>query len=372
MPRMARVNRLLALLLALVVVGAVVAAAVVAIARTAEVPPARAAVAAPPTIRELVGQRLMIAMRGTKPSSSLLGRIRRGEVGGIILFGANITDATQLRTLTAELQRAARAGGRPPLLISTDQEGGSVRRLPWAGPVANASELGEESAASIRQQASLTGRSLRAVGIDVDLAPVADVPGPGSFMAAGRRTFGASAPLVSRAVTAFAQGLADARVIASAKHFPGIGRAMSNTDSSLVEILAGRSALQRDLAPFRAATAAGVPMVMISNASYPALDSKPAPWSSRIQSLLRDRVGFKGVTITDALDGAAATRSRTVQSVAVLAAQAGVDILLLTRGEASSATAYERLVAAADAGRIPPRALRRSYDRILALKQAYG
>jgi beta-N-acetylhexosaminidase len=112
-------------------------------------------------------------------------------------------------------------------------------------------------------------------------------------------------------------------------------------------------------------------MVMISNASYPALDSKPAPWSPRIQSLLRNELGFKGVTITDALDGAAATRGRTVPSVAVLSAQAGMDILLFTGSEASSAEAFERLVTAASEGRIPAAALRRSYDRILSLKQSY-
>ena len=112
---------------------------------------------------------------------------------------------------------------------------------------------------------------------------------------------------------------------------------------------------------------------MISNASYPALDSKPAPWSPRIQSLLRNELGFKGVTITDALDGAAATRGRTLPSVAVLSAQAGMDILLLTGSEASSAA---RLRAPRrgrrSSGRIPAAALRRSYDRILALKRAYG
>ena len=153
------------------------------------------------------------------------------------------------------------------------------------------------------------------------------------------------------------------------KHFPGIGRATRNTDPSLVEIGASRGALESDLAPFRAAIGAGAPIVMISNASYPALDSKPAPWSPRIQSLLRNELGFEGVTITDALDGAAATRGRTLPSVAVLAAQAGVDLLLLTGSEASSAAAYERLVAAAAEGRIPAAALRRSYDRILALKR---
>jgi beta-N-acetylhexosaminidase len=274
--------------------------------------------------------------------------------------------------LTAELQRAARASGRPPLLIATDQEGGQVRRVRWAGPAKNTPELGEVSATQIRREALLAGRALRAGGITVDLAPVADVPGPGSFMAADDRTFGATGTAVGRAVTAFARGLADARVAATAKHFPGIGRATSNTDSSLVEIRASRSALESGLAPFRAAIGAGVPLVMISNASYPALDAKPAPWSPRIQSLLRDELGFEGVTITDALDGAAATRGRKLSSVAVLSAQAGVDILLFTGSEASSAAAFERIATAAAAGRIPAAALQRSYDRILALKQAYG
>jgi beta-N-acetylhexosaminidase len=191
-------------------------------------------------------------------------------------------------------------------------------------------------------------------------------------MAADDRTFGTSGTAVAGAVGAFTHGLADARVAAAAKHFPGIGRATRNTDSSLVEIGASRGALEGDLAPFRTAIGAGVPLVMIANASYPALDSKPAPWSPRIQSLLRDQLGFQGVTITDALDGAAATRRRSLQSVAVLSAQAGVDILLFTGSEASSEAAFERLETAAAAGRVPPAALRRSYDRILALKQAYG
>jgi beta-N-acetylhexosaminidase len=363
---MVRVNRLVALPLA-----AVMAAAAVAAAQSAAAPAARAVVAAPTvTTRELVGQRLMVAMGGTRPSPALLGRIRRGEVGGIILFGANITSPSQLRVLTAELQSAARAAGRPPLLIATDQEGGRVRRLSWAGPVKSATELGESSPANIRRQGLLAGRALRAGGITVDLAPVADLPGPGSFMAADDRTFGPSAAAVGPAVTAFTRGLTAAKVVATAKHFPGIGRATSNTDSSLVEIRASRGALESDLAPFRAAIGAGVPMVMISNASYPAIDSKPAPWSPRIQSLLRNELGFKGVTITDALDGAAATRGRTLPSVAVLSAQAGVDILLFTGSEASSSAAFERLVASAAEGRIPAAALRRSYDRILSLKRS--
>ena len=166
----------------------------------------------------------MVAMKGTRPTPALLGRIRRGEIGGIILFGFNIHDQTQLRALTTELQSAARAAGRPPLLVvSTDQEGGQVRRLPWAGPAESATELGEVERCAGSSSPGAARRPLVCGprGVTVDLAPVADVPGPGSFMAADDRTFGASGALVGRAATAFVQGLADARVAASREALPG-------------------------------------------------------------------------------------------------------------------------------------------------------
>ena len=324
-------------------------------------------------LRALVGQRLVVAMAGTSPSPQLLARVRAGEVGGVILFGGNVVSQAQLSGLTSTLQRAARDGGRPPLLIATDQEGGAVRRLPWVGPRLPPSSLGRLSAARVRSEAARAGAGLRLAGVNLDLAPVADVPGPGSFMALEQRTLASTPASVSRAATAFAQGLATARVAAAVKHFPGIGRATRNTDRAAVAISTPKATLSSsDLLPFRAAVAAGVPLVMISNATYPALDAKPATWSPQVQGLLRHELGFDGVTISDALDGAAATRGRSLSSVATLAAQAGVDLLLLTGSEASTDAVFEHLVAAAVDGRLPRPALEASYDRILALKRAYG
>jgi len=326
-----------------------------------------------PTLRELVGQKFVVAMQGTSPSLALLARIRRGEVGGIILFGANVESRAQLARSVAAMQRAARTSGRPPLLIATDQEGGEIRRVPWAGPALASSELGRLSPARIQAEARTAGRQLRSAGINVDLAPVADVPTRGSFMALEGRTFAKDASDIATAATAFAQGLASARVAAALKHFPGIGRATRNTDRTAVALPATLAELTRtDLLPFRKAIAAGVPMVMISNATYPALDAKPAAWSPRIQALLRSTLGFKGVTITDSLDGAAASRGRTIDGVASLAAQAGIDLLLLTGSEASSGGAYESVVRAAERGKIPVAGLRRSDVRITALKEVVG
>jgi beta-N-acetylhexosaminidase len=324
-------------------------------------------------VRELVGQRFVVALSGTTPSPSLLGRVRRGEIGGVILFGANVVGQAQLRRLTATLQNAARDARRPPLLIATDQEGGKVRRLPWAGPLPSATALGRLEPWAIRSEGLASGKALRLAGVNVNLAPVADVPRSGSFMALEERTFAGSPAAVARATVAFARGLAGARVAAAAKHFPGIGRASRNTDRTAVELAVSRQEIDRsDLVPFRDAIAGGVPIVMISNATYPALDSKPAPWSTKVQSLLRDDLGFRGVTISDALDGAAATRGRALASVAALAAEAGVDLLLLTGSEASSTAAFERVADTAERGLIPRAALQASYTRIMTLKRAYG
>lgn len=325
-----------------------------------------------PTPSELVGQRLVVAFRGTAPSAALLARVRRGDVAGVILFGGNVTSASQLRSLSARLQAAARAGGRPPLLVAVDQEGGEIRRLPWVGPVESAAGLGRSSPSSVRRMAREAGRSLRAVGVNVDLAPVADVPVSGSFMAAEGRTFSATPASVGVLATAFAAGLADAGVAAAVKHFPGIGRALRSTDRSAVTLTAPRSALDLDLAPFRRAIMAGVPIVMLSNASYSAFGPAPAAWSTRIQALLRRDLGFRGVTITDALDAAAATRGRTVSRVAGLALRAGVDLVLLTGSEESSDAVFRALLGQVSDGEVPAASLRRSYDRVLALKRDFG
>ncbi len=322
-----------------------------------------------PALRELVGQRLIVALEGTAASPALLRRVRRGEVGGVILFGANVTGATQLRMLTTSLQRAARAAGRPPLLVMVDQEGGLIRRLPWAGPRLSAAELGRATPSSVRRAGLETGRALRAVGVNVDLAPVADVSVAGSFMAAEERTFSGRPAHVAVMATAFATGLADARVAAVAKHFPGIGRAVRSTDRTAVTLAATRAELERDLMPFRRAVAAGVPVVMLSNAAYTAFGPAPGAWSTSIQGLLRRELGFRGVTITDALEAAAATRGKAVPSAAALAASAGVDLVLLTGGEADSAAVYRWLLDRATAGAVPLASLRRSYDRVLLLKQ---
>jgi beta-N-acetylhexosaminidase len=347
----------------------------VASANVAPTPAASAtttAITATPTLAHLIGQKLVVRMDGTTPSASLLGRIGRGEVGGIILFGFNIATRTALIALTATLQATAKAGGQPPLLIAVDQEGGSIKRIPWAPPTLSPPQMGRIGSSPVaRTQGASTGSALHALGINVDLAPVADVPATtSSFLYRQGRTWSLSALHTTYLANAFASGLESRGVIPSMKHFPGLGFATHDTDSSVVTIGASASRLAPGLRPYRTAIARHIPLIMLSNATYTAYDgSHAAGWSRVItQTLLRHDLGFTGVTITDSLTGTAVARGLSSRTLAVRAAIAGTDMLLLTGSEASTASVYATLLTDARNGTIPKTRLTASYGRILAMK----
>lgn len=325
-----------------------------------------------PTLAQMVGEKLVVAMAGLTASADLLGRIRRGEVGGVILFGSNISTAAQVTALTAQLQGAARAGGQPTLLISTDQEGGSVKRIKWAPPTLSPPQMGSlGSTLEAHNQGLATGQALARLGINVDLAPVADVPvSTASFMYQQGRTWSFSATTTTNLSNAFALGLQSGGALPSMKHFPGIGQALLNTDTHVVTITASATTLAPGLRPYRTAIANRIAMIMLSNATYTAYDaSNAAGWSRAISvTLLRHDLGFTGVTITDSLTGTAVSRGVTQTSLAIRAARAGTDMLLVTGSEASTKAVYSALLAQAMDGLISATTLRESYDRILRMK----
>lgn len=322
----------------------------------------------PPTqtmdLRHLVGQKLMVAFRNeSAPPPALLRQIRRGRVGGVILFAENASPRSHagFARVTATLQKAARAGHNPPLLIATDQEGGPIRRLPGP-PELSGAQMGARSATSVRAMGRRTGRYLRGAGINVDLAPVADTPSdPSSFL--GTRAFGTSPRTVSTATTSFVAGLQAEGITATAKHYPGLGRSgPANTDTQRVVIAASRRELDRDRAPFRDDVAAHVGLVMISSATYPAYDANhPAVMSPRVIRMLRREDRFQGVTISDDLD------ALSDPSPAVGATKAGVDMLLFDLG--GGVEARRALLREAKSGRLPRATLEEQVGRILLLKQ---
>jgi beta-N-acetylhexosaminidase len=274
--------------------------------------------------------------------------------------------------LASKLQAAAANGGQPPLLVAVDQEGGSVKTVSWIPPTLSPPQMGElGSSKTARRQGRKTGAALMNLGINTDFAPVADVPvSTSSFIYRQGRSWSFSARETSRLANAFARGLADRSALATMKHFPGLGFARRTTDDFVVHIDVTKSELAPGLKPYRRAVADGVPLVMLSNALYTAYDrSHAAGWSHAIGTgLLRGQLGFRGVTITDSLDGAAHARGIPTNPLALKAAKAGTDMLLLTGSEEASKSVYKTLVAAGEAGHLPTERLRASFRRIKALK----
>lgn len=329
-----------------------------------------------PTLEQVIGQKLMVRMGGTRPSARLLRRIRRGEVGGIVLLASNVRNQAQLRRLTRRLQRTAVQGGQPLLLIAIDQEGGSVKRVPWAPPTVSVPAMGENGRASVAaRQGRQTGRALDAVGINTDLAPVADIPRRrSSFMVRQGRVFSFDAAVATRLAVAFARGLGEGGVLATMKHFPGIGLATRNTDRAAEVIRASRKTLETDLRPYRRAIANNIPLIMLSNATYTALDPDAAAgWSRAIAvGLLRDELGFEGISITDSLDGTANARGVSAGELAELAVAAGTDMVLLTGSERTTDRIYQRLLRRAREGGFDRTELMTSWERIMRIKERLG
>jgi beta-N-acetylhexosaminidase len=315
---------------------------------------------------QLAGQRVVFAFEGTRVPPALERRIRRGEAAGVILFAHNVASRSQLRRELRRLQRIPRpAGLRAPLLVMVDQEGGPVRRLPGA-PRQAASELRSPGAARAAGRAAAA--NLRGAGVNVDLAPVADVARRGSAIGRERRAFGGSPRIVGRLAAAFAAGLRSGEVAATAKHWPGFGAAGVNTDFSAQRIALSERTLERvDEPPFRALVDGGVELVMFSTAVYPALDRRnPAALSARIERRLRRRLGFRGVTISDALGTPAlAGRERVPERVAC-------DLLLYGGSYRPGARAATALARGIRAGRVSRTGSEISVRRILALRASLG
>jgi beta-N-acetylhexosaminidase len=275
-----------------------------------------------------------------RPGPRFLTRIRRGKMGGVVLLGNGWLTRKTAATVTAELQRAACTRGEP-LLIAVDQEGGLVRRLAWAPPTEAPAEMSSPSVA--HDQAAAAAAALQSVGIDVDFAPVVDTPSSGrSFL--GSRAFSRSRTWNASMARAFVGGLQTNGIAATAKHFPGLGLASGNTDNGRIVIRAAAWKLRQGLLPFQAAVGAGVKLVMVSTAVYPKLDGskRPAAFSSTIiNGLLRKKLAFNGVTVTDSLTAPAAER---IPHTATRAMLAGSDLLIFG-AESASERGYATLLA---------------------------
>lgn len=324
----------------------------------------------PVPLKRLVGQTIVAKLGANGPDTALLNRVRKGQVGAVIAFES---DAGKLKADVQRLQAAATDGGNPGLLVMVDQEGGDVKRLKSGPPEISPADLGKSGdEGQSRDQGQTTASYLRGLGANVDLAPVLDVSQPQTANSIRSRTFGSDPAVVSRVGVAFAQGLQDGGVVATAKHFPGLGRATVSTDDRATSIAATSAQLQSDLSPFKAAVDGGVRMVMISTASYPTLGAtKPAAFSPTIvKSLLRGQLGFDGVTITDDLESPAVTSTLPPVVAAVSALEAGEDLLLYAQSENASQKVFGQLIREVKSGQLDRAVVQAAYDRVTSLKNS--
>jgi beta-N-acetylhexosaminidase len=306
--------------------------------------------------------------------------VRRFHLGGLILVrgaGAdptassnptsNIADPAQLRRLTAGLQRAA---GPIPLLVGTDQEHGVVTRV-RAGVTLLPSAMAFGAAADpalTERAAAVSGEELASAGVNVDFAPVADVTGGAGNTVIGSRSFGSSPGAVSAQLAAAVRGYESAGVAATLKHFPGHGHTATDSHRALPVLRQDAAELESgDIAPFEAGIAAGASLVMTGHLEAPALDgSEPATFSKPVVTgLLREKLKFGGVVVTDAMNMDAIANRYPAGEAAVRAVLAGSDVVLMPP---DLRAAHAGLVAALKSGRLPRERARESVTRILALK----
>jgi beta-N-acetylhexosaminidase len=316
------------------------------------------------SLGRLVGQVLVSSFDGGGVPAYLRRRLRAGQTAGAILFRKNAASPGAARGLTRAIQRSARGGA----LVAVDQEGGPVRILPFAGP--DRPQPAQGGAGQVGAAARAAGRQLRAVGVNVNLAPVADLPGGPALRS---RTFRGSPREIGAKVAAAARGYSGAKVAATAKHFPGLGAARVNTDHAPVTIDLRRAASAAALAPFRAAIAADVPLVMNSHALYPALDRRSIASQSRAVTtrLLRERLRFRGAVVTDSIEAEAVLRRSSVAEAARRSIAAGADLILMT-GSGSWKLVYPYLLRQARRS-APFRArLAEAGSRVGALKRRLG
>lgn len=332
------------------------------------------------SLREKIGQLLMVGFPGPVATPEVLSLIRTHHVGGVVLFARNLGTPAQIQALTASLQQAAREGGqRYPILISVDQENGQVRRFgesatTFPGNMALGAIDGEQGLQMTQQIAYASGRELKALGINMNLAPVADVNNNPANPVIGVRSFGEDPQQVGAHVAAMVRGYREAGIISNLKHFPGHGDTAIDSHLNLPTLPFDRQRLDNiELVPFRQGIAAGADSIMSGHLYLPELmpagQQLPATISPEIiQQLLREELGYQGVVITDCLCMKAVADTVGIKRGAILALKAGNDIVLISHAYDLFVPTLDAIEAALTDGELSMDMIDTAVERILALK----
>jgi beta-N-acetylhexosaminidase len=310
---------------------------------------------------------------GPAVPGALLDAIARGRIGGLLLFAyrGNIRSRDQVRGMLREAVAAAKRGGLPPVPVGVDQEGGSVVRIGYGAVFPSAMAIGATGdPGNAERAARAVALGLLADGIAMNHAPVCDVNVEPRNPVIGTRSFGDDPSAVARYCASWVKGSEAAGVATSPKHFPGHGATAQDSHHTTVDMTADRATLaSRELAPFRAAFAAGASSVMTAHVRYPALDLESiATLSPRILGdLLRGELGFTGLAITDSLDMSGLTQVEIPDRVGARAVNAGIDAVMVTSGLDRQLVESEHL-----ALEVPPARLRDAIVRATAFRERFG
>ena len=329
------------------------------------------------SLREKVGQLVMFSPGGLYLTDAERAAVSDHHLGGFILFARNYRSRSQLDVLTAQIQRTARRANRlsAGALISVDQEGGEVKRFPDMPPRYSAPELGDINKDSVaHDQGRATARALKSAGVNLNLAPVADLDLPPNHVMRSR-SFGSNRFKVGRLARAFMKGLQSRHVAASAKHFPGLGGATINSDYGKSYVYRSRRELRRvDALPFRRMIGADLKTVMVGHAMY-VNDGGDRPASINYgiaTERLRRGLGFKGVALSDDLGAVAWRFDGSVARACRATVKAGVDVALLAAGADTASACASELVSSVREGRISTARLDQAVRRVLVLKKWLG
>lgn len=324
------------------------------------------------TLREKIGQLFMLGFVGTTVSREW-GRVMSDyQPGGVILFSRNLESRDQVVRLTNDLQKRVER----PLLISIDQEGGRVSRLPKGFTIFPPAEtVGQSQSTTLAYAAAAAiAKELRAVGVNMNMAPVLDVNSNPDNPIIGDRAFGATPTQVCEFGLATMAGLQDHRVVACGKHFPGHGDTTEDSHKELPEVAASLERLHEvELRPFRHAIENGLASLMTAHVLYTAFDQElPATLSPIIlRSLLREELGFDGLVLTDDLEMHAIIDHYGIEEAAVKAFLAGADVLLICKDQDREVAAMEALLTAVEDGTISEARLEASLRRVARVKERF-
>lgn len=318
-----------------------------------------------------VAQLFLFGFRGTDLNADIFGRLRRLDLGGIVVASQNYTDVAQLGALTGEARVIAREERHVPPWVITSQEGGELNSFFDLPPAALPADMG--SAREAGTAAERSAAALRGLGVNGVVGPVVDV-GQESGSALGARLYSDNPDEVAAYAEATVTAYRKRHVFSAVTHFPGLGAADQSTEEGPATVGLGLDELrERDLIPFKVAVDAGVPGVVIGHALYPFSDfTVPASLSKQVATdLLRRDLRFKGVAITDDLADPAIRVIHTVPDAAVRALRVGADMLYISGGAGDQQAAYVAVLRAVQRGRIPRRRLNEAVGRILLAKQDY-